>query len=267
MRSFEHALRNPRIQVAILLLFMAGPALAWDAEVYIDRLEDSFYVDTFSGNYSWTTQQEGLRAESGSGSIPINRILQQWDGSVWPSDIMGDAANGPSVSAYSNLEHYDGTSDEFFDYAQAGVYGDIDPGMAFGGSWNYDFHLTLDPFTTVSLYLDGDGAYGYLASEPGDDGNAFIGIRLYSPDLPLNDPGGVNDPYASDTRFLVAPPTGGEIDTPLTFTALFTNSTSQSVVYNLRLEGAVSIFETVPEPTALMLITLGFSAVLRRKRR
>ena len=243
----------------LILNFLSDRTQAWDAAVGIDRIDDYFYVDSFSGSFTWTTLSEGVDASSGTGSsLPNSPTSQDWDGSSWPSDIMSEDGSEAGVFAESYLEHYDGVTDEFFDYAEAYVFGDIPFDKSFGASWFYDFELVLDPGSTANVFLDSDGAYGYIESEAGDDGNAFVSISLYSFDIDLDDPGGVNDPYDEDFLFLSAPPVGGIADSPLGLSHTFSNAGGTPVTYNLRLEGSAIVFENIiPEPGTLVLAILG----------
>ena len=225
----------------VVVVCTASPSHAWDVDVYIDRLDDYFYVDSFSGSHTWTTIREGVRADSGDGSIPVNYVWQEWDGNAWPSDVMTDSELS---LAQVDIEHYDGTTDEFFDYAEAYVFGDVAPGKAIGAAWAYEFELTLDPGAFANVFLDSNGAFAYIESEAGDEGNAFANIKLYSPDLPFGDPGGVNNPYDQDPQSLVAPPSGGVVDTQIELSHTFNNPTGSPVTHLLRLEGTVSVFET-----------------------
>ncbi|MCA9101212.1 MAG: PEP-CTERM sorting domain-containing protein [Planctomycetales bacterium] len=235
------------VVVAFLSTVYGRTSHAWDVDVYMDRLEDYFYVDFFSGSYTWTTVREGVRADSGDGSIPNNYIWQDWDGSAWPSDSLYDA---DSFISEVYVEHYDGTEDEYFDYAEAYIYGDVDPGRAIGAAWAYEFDLTIDPGNFANVYLGSSGAYAYIESEAGDDGFAFANIKLYSPDIPLDEPGGVNNPFAQDPQSLVAPPSGGVVDAPIELSYMFTNYTDSPMTYRLRLEGTVSVFENGSAPLA-----------------
>ncbi len=226
-------------------LLSASNLSAWDAYVSVDDLESSFYVDFFSGTHTWTTLGEGINADSGTGtSLPNNLITQTWDGSAWPSDAIYDDETVFGVTAESSIEHYDGVEDEFFDYAEIYVYGDIPADTSFGGSWYYDFELVLDPFSTANVYLDPLSANAGILSEVGDEGNAFASIRLHSTDVDLNDPGGANDPYDVDSLFLAAPPTGDELNSQFELSHEFNNTGASPITYNLRLRASVSIFES-----------------------
>ncbi|MCA9229871.1 MAG: PEP-CTERM sorting domain-containing protein [Planctomycetales bacterium] len=249
---------------------MVGSALAWDVSVYIDRLEDYFYVDLFSGSHTWTTVEEGLRADSGTGnSLPNNNITQAWDGTMWPSDVMSDSETGVGVSADAVIEHYDGLTDEYWDYAEAIVFGDIPSDQSYGAAWFYDFDLTLDPGATANVFLDSGGAYGYIASEAGDDGIAFASVRIYSIDFDVDTLGGVNNPYDIDSLFLSAPPAGGLAESPFGLSHEFENLGGSPVTYHLRLQGSVTVFEpaVVPEPATLVLAGLASGAALTGRRR
>lgn len=256
----------------VVALSVAGQAHAWNVEVGIDRLEDYFYVDSFSGGTppSMVTLQEGIFASSDTGSFDSTYTFQTWNGSAWSSTgTFEDVIFVDGVSAESHMEHYDdpGINDEYPDSSYAFVFGDIAPGQAYGASWAFDFELTVAPFSFASVLLDSDGAYGFIVTEPGDDGNAFASIRLYDPTVGLNDPGGANDPFAIDSIFATSPPIGQDIDEQLGFTHTFTNNTGSAVTYSLRLAGRASVFETVPEPaTAGLLLALGLPMLIRRTR-
>jgi hypothetical protein len=109
------------------VILIASPAFAWDAGVDIGQLDSAFYADSWSGTLDWVTVQEGVQADSGFGSIPINYTFQSWDGNAWPSDTMHDDENTGGVFAESDIFHNDAT-DEFLNSASGYVFGDINPG-------------------------------------------------------------------------------------------------------------------------------------------
>ena len=166
-----------------------------------------------------------------------------------------------------NALSHNSVNDEFFDSASARVFGDIAPGEAFGAAWAYEFELILNLSSTANVFLDSSGTGAFLDSGPADDGVGFASAKLFSFDVGFNDPGGANNPYDQELFSLVAPQTGGAIDSPITLSHLFSNPGGTSKTFNLRLEGAVSIFENaIPEPSSLVLVALGGLAVALRRR-
>ena len=97
---------RPARMAALFLLLIGGPAAAWDGEVFIDELENNFFVDTFTGSHTWTTLREGVRADSGTGSIPINYIFQDWNGSAWPSALLSDTESAAGIDADGDRERF-----------------------------------------------------------------------------------------------------------------------------------------------------------------
>lgn len=244
---FQSITRNTLLLSGVLAagLFATNRLYAWDAYVSVENLESSFYVDTFSGNHTWTTLSEGISVGTGVGNSLINSVMSQdWNYTTWPSDAIIDEESNESVIAESWVEHYDGAEDEFFDYAEIYVFGDIPPDTSFGGSWFYEFKLLLDPFSTANVFLDSFDTYAGIESEAGDNGIAFAGLRLYSHDVGPNDPGGYNDPYDIDRLFLSAPPIGGLVESQFSLSHMFSNPGATPVTYNLRLQASISVFDS-----------------------
>lgn len=253
---------------ATVLVGASSSAHGWVVDTSATDLDSALTFTANNGSFSRTTLKEGVRADTTtSGGIPINNTFQNWDGSNWPSANFSDMASVGGATADSAIAH-DGTSDEFFDSAEASIDGNLPPDGGAGSNWLYDFELVIDAGASVTVDLNGAQTNVYAESESGDDGNAFAGIELYSFDVGINDPGGSNNPYAEDDIFVSAPPSGQVEDRPLTFSHTFDNTSGNSPqTLNLRLRGSSAVFEAVPEPTSLALLGLGSLAMLRRRRR
>lgn len=252
------------------LLLQAAPASAWDISVGISSyLDDPFYVQSASGSHTWTTVQEGVRADQGTSSgIPNNWTFQTWDeiGGMWPSDVLDDT--DPPTPPFTEAHIYHGdVTEEFWDSSEAFVYGALAAGSGVASGWAYDFQLVLNPFSSADIVLDefaGSPAFIYMDSDLASDvGTAFGQIRLYSTDVGLSAPGGVNNPWAQQLETLTAG--GTTVDEVASFSHLFSNSTASAVTYNLRLEGSVSVF-AVPEPGVVALLGLGVLGLVARRR-
>lgn len=252
--------------LATALLLQAGSAAAWNISVGTGNLGDAFSIDSSSGSYTWTTLQAGVQADEGTSSnIPINWTFQSWDGTEWPSIELHDVdpAFPPATEAHV---YYDDVADEYWSSAEAFVYGSVAVGKGVSAGWAYDFELVLDPFSSVEVLLDPNYASVYLESDlPGDTGDAFGQIKLYSTDLDVNDNGGANHPWAGTFQWL--PAQGATIDDPAGFSHLFDNPTGSSVTYTLRLEGSSLVFAVVPEPGTLTLLGAGVLCMAVRRRR
>jgi len=271
IRKFSTPFYRSFITTCLAIVFSSftnNCALSWDVSVSVEDFDQDFLVDSSSGSFTWTTLSEGLRADSGTGSsLPNDNITQAWDGSAWPSDTMSDTESAAGISADAEIDHLS-VAEEFFSTAGAFVFGDIPPDTSYGAAWFYNFELTLDPGAMANVLLDPGSASAYLESEAGDDGNAFADVRLYSTDVGLNDPGGVNNPYDIDSLSLASPPTGAIVDSLLGLSYTFSNSGPTPITYTLRLQGRVIVFENsiIPEPTSLVLFGLGGLGLLLVRR-
>ncbi len=241
------------------LLLVASPALAWDISIGSNFLANALYIDSASGGFpTWTTIDERVRASDQPGStVPISWNTQSWDGFQWPTDNF-QTTDGVTT-AY--ITHNDVT-DEFFDSAEAFLFGSVAPGDAAGACFGYDFDLTLNPFSSASIFLDPLETFVYLESMPGDVGTGFAQLRLYDPTVDINAMGGVNNPWASDV--FSHQPGDAITDTNATFSHTFVNGTNAAKTYRLRFDGTVAVFAT-PEPATLALI--GMAAIAFGMRR
>lgn len=265
--------------LAAWMLVFPKNVTAWDIEVGTNsNIDEVLYVDSATGSFTWTTIAEGVFAGSGVGSIPSTLTLQPWDTGTmtWPMGSIDQEVNSVGVSAFATMEHYggmlpDSTDDEFADFASASVFGDIPSGEAYGAGWAYDFELTLEVGTEVTLFLDPANSYVYMETAAGDDGFAFANLELFSTDVGLNDPGGANNPYASAPYFLSSASIGDVIDENPTFVHTFSNVAGASpLTYQLRLAGSSLVFENVsaiPEPSSLLPLCVAAMTLVNRRRR
>ena len=268
MMKINRQLARPFVLLpAVAVLLGTSSAVhGWILNANVTDVDSALTFTPANGGFDRTTLKEGVRADTTtSGGIPVNDTFQSWDGSNWPSADFSDSAAIGGAAVDSAFTHQS-TSDEFFDSAEASLDGNLPPEAGASADWFYDFELVVDPGASVTVELDGAQANGYVESESGDAGNAFVEIKLYAFDAGINDPGGVNNPFADDDIFVSAPPPGQIVDRPLAFSHTFDNpSGSTSQTLNLRLEGSTTVFEDVPEPTTAALLGLGGLTLLTRR--
>lgn len=243
-------------------LLLTSPAAAWDISVGTGFLADSFYILSTTGSGgTQTTVGERVFADDQPGpTINNNWTTRTWDGIAWSSEDFTVFDGVTQGSIFHNA-----VEDEFWDSAEAFVFGSVSVGNAAGAGFGYDFELVVNPFSSVTLFLDGFETFLYMEAQPGDVGTAFAQMRLYSTDVDINDPGGANMPWARDLYSIQA----GDpvvIENP-SFSADFTNSTGSPVTYQLRLDGRASVFALpVPEPAHLLLLgCAGLGLAWRRR--
>ncbi len=263
--------------VATLLGLSASPAAqAWDVDVSLYNFSSSFYVSSWSGSsgtpWTWTTIREGVSATfNDNGTTPDDYVYQNWDGGAWPAADFSNELNLPGYQATAKAywSRYEAET-EFADSADAFVYGTLSNGESMGAKFVYDFQFTLDPYSFATItYADNDASV-YLEALPGEEGNAFAGLKLYSTDVDINDPDGANYAYFNEYMGLTGSSAGGVTEGYLTgMEHTFSNLTGESQTYNLRLEGFAYVFTTpVPEPEsyAMLLAGLGLLGFVARRR-
>lgn len=274
MKSMSRSTKIIALAASILGLSASPAAQAWDVSTTVNSFS-SLYVSSWSGDWTWTTSQEGVNTSFGAtGSLPNNFTYQSWDGNAWPETYFRRELNEPggSAIAVAYWTHNDAAV-EVADSAEAYVYdpeSSLRNGQAMGAKFAYDFKFTLNPFSNATISYADDDAYVYLNSEPGERGVAFAGLTLYSTDVDINEFGGANQAYFSKISALTATPGGNLVEGYLTgMDYTFSNMTGESRTYNLRLEGASFVFtQAVPEPQtyAMLLAGLGLLGLAVRRR-
>lgn len=277
MKATSRTIKTIAMAASILGLSASPAAQAWDVSTTLNDFGSSFQVSSWSGgDWTWTTVQEGTSTTFGaSGGIPIEFVFQTWDGNAWPNAYFYNEFGEPSGSAstWAYWNHND-VNTQFADSVEATLYdanGSLSNGEAMGAMFAYDFQFTLDPYTDATIsYADGD-AYAYLESNFGESGSAFAGLSLYSTDIDIDDIGGSNHAYFSNAMYLSATPGGNVTEGYLSgMEYTFSNTTGDSLTYNLRLEGTAVVFTpAVPEPEtyAMLLAGLGLVSFAVRRRR
>ena len=276
MKTSSRTIKTIAMAASILGLSASPAAQALEASTTLYDFGSSFYVSSWSGNWTWTTLQEGTSTTfTSSGGIPTDFIYQAWDGNAWPTAYFNNEFDEPggSAVAWASWDN-DETENEFARSVDATVYdpnSSLNNGEGMGAIFAYDFQFTLDPYTDATIsYADGDAQF-YLQSNPGESGGAYAGLSLYSTDVDLDDFGGANNAYFFDAMGLTATPGGDEKQGYLSgMEYTFSNMTSESLTYNLRLEGTAFVFtQAVPEPEtyAMLLAGLGLVGFAVRRRR
>lgn len=258
------------------LLFAQAPAFAdWNASASIDGFDVNFLVGSASGSYTWTTLREAWGATFDvNGSIPNLYTFQDWDGSAWPQASFNGSIALPSGGMASAGWSRETTADERASSGQTNVQGPLANGLSAGAFALYDFKLDLDANASVEVTLFESDQFVSLAHDPGDEGVAFAGFKLYAPLLGLDEVGGANQPYFQGFRSLTGGPTAGLVlGGPGALSHLFNNPTSQLQSHELRFEVSTLVFTTppVPEPQTWALWAAGLAVMgtlaSRRQRR
>lgn len=252
----DHRLRG--VVVLAACISAAGSASAWDVSIGMNFLGNGLFVESWTGpGYEWTTLDERIRASDVPGpTVPIVWTTQSWDGIAgeWPTADLTVAEGVTQASLYN-----DDPTNEFWNSAEAFVYGPVASGDAVGAGVAYDFELVVLPFTTANLLLDPGETFVYIESEPGDVGDAFASFQLYLPEVDINDPGGANVPLAIDAYSASAG--GAIVDAMPTLSRTFVNGTASPQTHHLRLELNASVF-AVPEPAAATGLAAGVMALI-----
>lgn len=256
--------------LAVLTVIAAIPKTV-DADWFLDSyFEPEANLDIYesggTGFVNYLAVQEGVRANYGYSGVPSNYGYQVWDGTAWPSATFSDFEQSPDLlaSAEAILEH-DSVNDPLPLYMEASISGTFQGGLAMGAAAALDFTLEIDANTmaVVETY----NAFADIDATTGSEGFGFAGIRLYDPTVGINDPGGVNNPYAHQFIFQAE---GGATNQDLSLFAEFDNLAGGSTMFQeLRLESYAIVFTTaaVPEPGSFMMLTLlGFVAATQRRR-
>lgn len=256
-----------------MLLACQLPAQAdWSATVSTQTLDLGLYVATSSGNYSWTTVQEGWGTTFASnGGIPNEFQFQTWDGVAWQQSNFGGSivlpGGGQSVASWS----HDDVQLEANKSGYVSVFGALANGQSSGAFVLHDFRLVLQPFATVEITYHEDEYVIDLSHDAGDQGVAFGQVKLFGHTLDLDVPGGANQPYFQGLLSLsggaVADTASGSAGTQ---SYTFSNATGQAQTFNLRFEASALVFTTppVPEPQtwALWLAGLALLGATARRR-
>lgn len=262
-----------RLAAAAAGLWIAStPALAWDVSAYADPFNLGLGVGSWTGSYTWTTQREGLGATHALNStVPNVYSFQDWISDSWTNatwDVM-DALPAFGASAVARWYRED-ASIERADSAEVSIRGTPRGGASLGAFALYDFRLVVAPFSQVEVrYWESDSSY-WLERSAGDEGIAFVTMKLYAPGIALNDFGGSNNAYFSRFHSMDGGATADSANgsfSGLSYT--FRNPTAQSVTHNLRFATEALLFTSapVPEPQTWALWLAGLAALGAAARR
>lgn len=239
------------------------------ADWYLDAQFDpssnlAIYEVAGDGFVAYEMVQEGVRADYGFGSIPVDFEFQQWDGSAWPEAFFPDYSESPDTlaSAQAEIEQFE-VFDELPFYMGASIGGEFNNGLGMAAGAALDFTLQVDPNTYAVVELF--DVFADIDATTGSEGFGFAGVRIYDPTAGINDPGGVNDPLDHDFVFQTE---GGASGESLSVLAEFNNlGNGSELIQELRIEVYTVVFTVaVPEPSSFVALGI-LACVLGTKRR
>ena len=236
-------------------------AAEFDAESNLD-----IYSGAGLGSVGVVVTQEGVRADFGFNQIPTNYNFQAWDGTSWPNSELSDFENSPGAlaSAEAYIEQAS-VFDQLPYYMGSSIDGVFTNDLDMAASVSLDFTIEIDVNTLA--VIDAYEAYADIDGLTGADGFGFAGIRLFDPTAGLNDPGGINNPFAQQ---LISQASGGATgQQELSLSAEFDNLAGNEIIFqDLRLEVYTIVFtNAVPEPGSFGAIFVLGGFVLCRRRR
>jgi hypothetical protein len=267
--------RFATLAATLAALSLSPSAGAWDMSIDVYDMGSNLYISDGYGGWNWTTRHLVVSTGSDSnGTIPHYPTHLDWDGGEWvgAGAEFDSVATLPSLAASTRAVWYiDDATTEMPRTASAYVQGILANGESMGSHFAYEFDLTLDPNSSVTLEFTDPDTFASLASNTGDVGVAFAGLKLYSTDLGVDAFGGANQPYFEHYEFLNTTGTAQLVEAYLPLLGYtFENQTGDFVDYHLRLEGYAMVFTTpVPEPEiyGMLLAGLGLIGMTVHRRR